>query len=65
MNAYLLLTTTFYDRSIFYPVYRATFPLSFKEIKNINKGDGWKVLFGVVVGVAVGVFLSEFLSNTS
>ena len=46
-------------------MYRATFPLSFKEIKNVNKGDGWKVLFGVVVGVTFGLFLSDFLSNTS
>ena len=49
---------------IFYPVYRATFPLTFKEIKNANKGDGLKVLFGVVVGVTIGVVLAEFLTKT-
>lgn len=45
-------------------VYRATFPLSFKEIKNFNKGEGVKVTFGVTVGLVIAVFLASFLRKS-
>lgn len=45
-------------------VYKATFPLTFKEIKSHGKGDGLKVVVGVAVGVTIGVFLARFLSQT-
>ena len=45
-------------------MYRATFPLSFKEIKLDAKKDNWKVFFGTCIGISVGVVLSEILRRT-
>ena len=45
-------------------VYRATFPLTFNEIRNYGKGEGWKVFFGVTVGITISVFLASFLRRT-
>ena len=45
-------------------MYRATFPLTFNEIRNYGKGEGWKVFFGVTVGITISVFLANFLRRT-
>ena len=41
-------------------VYRATFPMTFKEISQSN-GDGMKVFLGVSVGVIMGIVLAQYL----
>ena len=44
-------------------VYRASFPMTFKEIR-AGPGHYRIVIPAVAVGVAIGYFVSEFLKNT-
>ena len=42
-------------------VYRATFPMTFKEIMSQSSGDGMKVFLGVSAGVIIGIVLAQYL----
>ena len=46
-------------------VYRATFPQTFKELKDADKGMGLKVFAGTSLAIIVGIILAEFFKRTS
>ncbi|XP_003390084.1 PREDICTED: cytochrome c oxidase subunit 4 isoform 1, mitochondrial-like [Amphimedon queenslandica] len=45
-------------------LYRATFPQSFKELKDAEKGYGPKVFAGTTLAIIIGVILAEFFKRT-